>query len=127
LLVGFELKRKQIDQFLVEQASEDVLGLLKGPFMPSGAMGTIPTNAAISARDKSGAEEPAPRSSNWERPQVRVAAASESANLSSTATATLAAEDRRAAKPSQRDENWTKSTFDNLIDALKHGRATARE
>ena len=36
LLVGFELKRKQIDQFLVEQASEDVLGLLKGPFAPGG-------------------------------------------------------------------------------------------
>ncbi len=128
LLVGFELKRKQIDQFLVEQASEDVLGLLKGPFAPGGAMGTIPTNAAISARDHSGAEESAPRTSNWERPQARAAAAaSESANLSSTATATLAAEDRRSAKPSQRDANWTKSTFDNLIDALKHGRATARE
>jgi general secretion pathway protein A len=128
LLVGFELKRKQIDQFLVEQASEDVLGLLKGPFRPGGAMGTIPTNAAINARDHSGAEEPAPRSSHWERPQARAAAAaSDSASLSSTATATLAAEERRAANPSQRDANWTKSTFDNLIDALKHGRATARE
>jgi general secretion pathway protein A len=129
LLVGFELKRKQIDQFLVEQASEDVLGLLKGPFAPAGAMGTIPTNAAIAARENSGAEERAPRSSNWERPQVRAAAASSesSASLSSTATATLAAEERRSTKPSQRDANWTKSTFDNLIDALKHGRATARE
>jgi general secretion pathway protein A len=128
LLVGFELKRKQIDQFLVEQASEDVLGLLKGPFMPGGAMGTVPTGAAMNGRYESSAEQPAPRSSNWERPQARAAAAgSEGASLSSTATATLAAEERRAAKPSPRDANWTKSTFDNLIDALKHGRATARE
>ncbi|HEX4378672.1 MAG TPA: hypothetical protein VH022_01445, partial [Candidatus Acidoferrum sp.] len=65
-----------------------------------------------------------------ERPQARAAAAaseSASASLSSTATATMAAEDRRATKPTPRDANWTKSTFDNLIDALKHGRATARE
>ena len=130
LLVGFELKRKQIDQFLVEQASEDVLGLLKGPFTPGGAMGTVPTGAAMNGRDgSSAAEEPAPRGSHWERPQARAAAAasSDSATLSSTATATLAAEERRAAKPTPRDANWTKSTFDNLIDALKHGRATARE
>jgi len=129
LLVGFELKRKQIDQFLVEQASEDVLGLLKGPFAPSGAMGTVPTGSSMSSRDDSAGEEPAPRSSHFERPQARAAAAGalDSASLSSTATATLAAEERRAAKPSPRDGNWTKSTFDNLIDALKHGRATARE
>jgi general secretion pathway protein A len=126
LLVGFELKRKQIDQFLVEQASEDVLGLLKGPFAPGG-LGTVPTNSDSTGRAEAPAEElPARR---WaERPQARAAAAaSEGATLSSTATATLAAEERRAAKPSQRDTNWTKSTFDNLIDALKHGRATARE
>jgi general secretion pathway protein A len=123
LLVGFELKRKQIDQFLVEQASEDVLGLLKGPFAPGGAMGTVPTGFASNDRDDSPAEDSKPRS-NWERPQARAAAA---ASVSATATATIAAEERRAAKPSQRDANWTKSTFDNLIDALKHGRATARE
>ena len=122
LLVGFELKRKQIDQFLVEQASEDVLGLLKGPFAPG--MGNVSTS---SGRDDAPSEEPPAR--KWaERPQARAANAnSESASLSSTATATLAAEELRSAKPSQRDANWTKSTFDNLIDALKHGRATARE
>jgi general secretion pathway protein A len=127
LLVGFELKRKQIDQFLVEQASEDVLGLLKGPFAPGG-LGTVPSNSDSRGRDEAQSEEPA--QSKWAaRPQARAAVASSSdgASLSSTATATLAAEDRRASKPSQRDANWTKSTFDNLIDALKHGRATARE
>jgi len=127
LLVGFELKRKQIDQFLVEQASEDVLGLLKGPFAPGG-LGTIPSYSDSNMRDEGPSEELRPRSKWAPRPtQSRAAAASESANLSSSATATIAAEDRRAAKPSSRDENWTKSTFDNLIDALKHGRATARE
>jgi type II secretory pathway predicted ATPase ExeA len=127
LLVGFELKRKQIDQFLVEQASEDVLGLLKGPFAPGG-LGTAAANSDSRGRDEAQSEEPAAR--KWaDRPQARAAAASssDSASLSSTATATLAAEDRRGSKPSQRDANWTKSTFDNLIDALKHGRATARE
>lgn len=128
LLVGFELKRKQIDQFLVEQASEDVLGLLKGPFAPGG-LGTVPSGSRSNARDEAPPEELPAR--KWaERPQARAAAAaseSASASLSSTATATMAAEDRRATKPTPRDANWTKSTFDNLIDALKHGRATARE
>ncbi len=74
-------------------------------------------------------EEPDSRSSWPDRPtQARaVAAAGESANLSSAATATMTAEERRATKPSARDGNWTKSTFDNLIDALKHGRTAARE
>ena len=128
LLVGFELKRKQIDQFLVEQASEDVLGLLKGPFAPGG-LGTIPTNSDSAGRDEAASEEAPPRSKWAQRPQARAAAvgSSDSATLSSAATATLAAEERRATKPSPHDGNWTKSTFDNLIDALKHGRATARE
>ena len=128
LLVGFELKRKQIDQFLVEQASEDVLGLLKGPFAPGG-LGTIPMNSDSAGRDEAASEEAQPRSKWAQRPQARAAAvgSSDSATLSSAATATLAAEERRATKPSPHDGNWTKSTFDNLIDALKHGRATARE
>jgi hypothetical protein len=127
LLVGFELKRKQIDQFLVEQASEDVLGLLKGPFAPGG-LGAVPTRSDSDVRDESPIEEPLPARKWAERPmQSRAAAASESANLSSSATATIAADERRSAKPSSRDGNWTKSTFDNLIDALKHGRATARD
>jgi hypothetical protein len=125
LLVGFELKRKQIDQFLVEQASEDVLGLLKGPFAPGG-LGAAPTTA--SAREDAQSDDRDSRSSWPDRPmQARAAAAGESANLSSAATATMTAEERRATKPSPRDGNWTKSTFDNLIDALKHGRTAARE
>jgi type II secretory pathway predicted ATPase ExeA len=125
LLVGFELKRKQIDQFLVEQASEDVLGLLKGPFAPGG-LGTVPSNS--NSRDEAPAEQPESRSKWSDRPlQARPVAASEAATLSSTATATMASEERRSSKPTPRDANWTKSTFDNLIDALKHGRATARD
>ncbi|HUE43676.1 MAG TPA: AAA family ATPase, partial [Candidatus Sulfotelmatobacter sp.] len=127
LLVGFELKRKQIDQFLVEQASEDVLGLLKGPFAPGG-LGTVPANSNSNGREDSAPEQPESRSKWSDRPlQARAAAAAESPSLSSKATATIAAEERRGAKPTPHDANWTKSTFDNLIDALKHGRATARE
>ena len=48
-------------------------------------------------------------------------------SLSATATATVVAEERRGSKPSPRDGNWTRSTFDVLIDALKQGRAVARE
>jgi general secretion pathway protein A len=127
LLVGFELKRKQIDQFLVEQASEDVLGLLKGPFAPGG-LGSVPASSNSNGREEPAPEQPESRSKWSDRPlQTRAVAASESPSLSSTATATIAAEERRAANPAPRDANWTKSTFDNLIDALKHGRATARE
>jgi type II secretory pathway predicted ATPase ExeA len=131
LLVGFELKRKQIDQFLVEQASEDVLGLLKGPFSPGGG-------ASSGANGKTGSkpEEKSIPLAPWsdEPPvQARAAAASSSGSLgfsssvSTTATATVVAEERRGLSPSPRDGNWTRSTFDVLIDALKQGRAVARE
>jgi general secretion pathway protein A len=135
LLVGFELKRKQIDQFLVEQASEDVLGLVKGPFAPGGALGT----GANGKRDQeqAPAEEKAVAATSWPNDpplQARAAAAADSSvtlgvasSFSSSATATMVADERRGLKPSARDGNWTRSTFDVLIDALKQGRAVARE
>jgi general secretion pathway protein A len=138
LLVGFELKRKQIDQFLVEQASEDVLGLLKGPFAPGGAMGASASgkrDAGESQEDKAGADNGAPGSWPDDSPlQARATAAADgsatlaaSSSFSSSATATIVADERRATKPSPRDGNRTRSTFDVLIDALKQGRAVARE
>jgi general secretion pathway protein A len=141
LLVGFELKRKQIDQFLVEQASEDVLGLLKGPFAPGGAAGANgkpngKKDVGSSVEEKAIPEDGAPAGSWPDDPplDVRAAAASDAtatlgvtSGLSSPATATMVAEERRATKPSPRDGNWTRSTFDSLIDALKQGRTVARE
>ena len=141
LLVGFELKRKQIDQFLVEQASEDVLGLLKGPFAPGGAAGANgkpngKKDVGSSVEEKAIPEDAAPAGSWPDDPplDVRAAAASDAtatlgvtSGLSSPATATMVAEERRATKPSPRDGNWTRSTFDSLIDALKQGRTVARE
>ena len=141
LLVGFELKRKQIDQFLVEQASEDVLGLSRGPFAPGGAAGA---NGKPNGKKGVGApveEKEVPEDSDpagsWPDDSplgARAAAASDAtatlggrSGLSSSATATLVAEDRRAAKSSPRDGNGTRSTFDSLIDALKQGRTVARE
>jgi general secretion pathway protein A len=141
LLVGFELKRKQIDQFLVEQASEDVLGLLKGPFAPGGAAGANgkpngKKDVGSSVEEKAAAEDGAAAGS-WSDDSplgARAAAASDStatlgvtSSSSSSATATLVADERRATKPSPRDGNWTRSTFDSLIDALKQGRTVARE
>ena len=131
LMCGFELKRKQIDQFLVEQASEDVLGLLKGPFSP-GAAPSAGSNGKKDERQVPVEPKPVP---SWpdEPPLARAAAAAESvarigisSSLSASA-ATMVAEERRGLKASPRDGNWTRSTFDVLIDALKQGRTTARE
>jgi general secretion pathway protein A len=133
LTCGFELKRKQIDQFLVEQASEDVLGLVKGPFVPGG----LAAGSNGKREDKSAsAQDKAVATPSWsvEPPlQARAAAAGDSpvslgisSNFSSAATGTVVAEERRGTKPSPRDGNWTRSTFDTLIDALKQGRAVAR-
>jgi hypothetical protein len=137
LLCGFELKRKQIDQFLVEQASEDVLGLLKGPFASAGGAGSGSNGKKAEAQPKAQApteEKPVPPWPSDPPLQARAATAAEapatfgiSSSLSSAATATVLAEDRRGTKPSPRDGNWTRSTFDVLIDALKQGRAVARE
>jgi general secretion pathway protein A len=141
LLVGFELKRKQIDQFLVEQASEDVLGLSKGPFAPGGAAGANgkpngKKDAGSSVEEKAVPEDGATAGSWPDVPPLgarAVAASDVTATLgvtsgpSSSATATMVADERRATKPSPRDGNWTRSTFDSLIDALKQGRTVARE
>jgi general secretion pathway protein A len=138
LVVGFELKRKQIDQFLVEQASEDVLGLMRGPFAPGGAAGANgKKHVGASVEETAVPENDAPAGS-WpdDDPPLgaRAAAASDAtatlgvtSGLSSSATATLVADERRATKPSPRDGNRTRSTFDSLIDALKQGRTVARE
>jgi general secretion pathway protein A len=134
LMVGFELKRKQIDQFLVEQASEDVLGLLKGPFAPGAAPSASPgkkDERQAPAEQRSAPVPPWPP----EPPlQARAAAAADSpitlgvaSSFSPSATATAVAEERRGLKPPPRDGAWTRSTFDVLIDALKQGRAVARE
>jgi general secretion pathway protein A len=138
LVVGFELKRKQIDQFLVEQASEDVLGLMRGPFAPGGAAGANgKKHVGASVEETAAPENDAPAGS-WpdDDPPLgaRAAAASDAtatlgvtSGHSSAATATLVADEPRATKPSPRDGNRTRSTFDSLIDALKQGRTVARE
>ena len=138
LVAGFELKRKQIDQFLVEQASEDVLGLMRGPFAPGGAAGANgKKHAGASVEETAVPENDAPAGS-WpdDDPPLgaRAAAASDAtatlgvtSGHSSSATATLVADEPRATKPSPRDGNRTRSTFDSLIDALKQGRTVARE
>jgi general secretion pathway protein A len=134
LTCGFELKRKQIDQFLVEQASQDVLGLAKGPFTPGGL--AAGTNGKKDDKPAPAEEKPLLVSPWASEPplQARAAAAASdapvtlgiSSNFSSSAAATMVAEERRNMKPSPRDGNWTRSTFDTLIDALKQGRAVAR-
>ena len=150
LVVGFDLKRKQIDQLIVDQAAEDVLGLLRTPIVPS-AVAAVPDvkgkkevraekkeerveeKVAVSAASPSRTPAPAPV-----HPHA-VASADPSAGLSGvavaastqSATATAVAEPeepRPVAKPATRDGGrTTKSTFDVLIAALKQNRAVARE
>jgi hypothetical protein len=142
LSVGFELKRKQIDALIVDQASEDVLGLLKAPVPPRGLTPTDskPEKEAESEELEAPAEVRASaKSASTADPTVAVAQTTDDltdivANSNSAATkpapapAAAAAEtaDGRAAKNG--DGNWSKkSTFDVLISALKQGRAVANE
>jgi type II secretory pathway predicted ATPase ExeA len=137
LMCGFELKRKQIDQFLVEQASEDVLGLVKGPFSPSVAVAASAGSHSKKDERQAPVEAKPVTMPPWppeEAPlQARAAVATESvarigiSSSLSAAAATMVAEERRSIKVSPRDGTWTRSTFDVLIDALKQGRTTARE
>jgi hypothetical protein len=136
-MCGFELKRKQIDQFLVEQASEDVLGLVKGPFSPSVAVAASAGSHSKKDERQAPVEAKPVTMPPWppeEAPlQARAAVATESvarigiSSSLSAAAATMVAEERRSIKVSPRDGTWTRSTFDVLIDALKQGRTTARE
>lgn len=147
LMVGFDLKRKQIDQLIVDQAAEDVLGLLKTPVVARPAF-----PADINGKDKNKearAVEKAPlpdkAAVSWTTAssQTQVAAPADAptefsssvapSKRSGTAVAVAEPEEgtlTTPVKPSReaREGNrTTKSTFDVLIAALKQSRGAARE
>ncbi len=140
LMVGFELKRKQIDQLIVDQAAEDVLGLLKPAAVsrPSSAADTNRKGKEAQVEEKVAVPAAA---ASWPPAPSHVhagAAADSPAEFGSVATSTQSStasavavaepEERRpATKPARGDANPTKSTFDVLIAALKQNRAVARD
>ena len=146
LMTGFELKRKQVDQLIVNQAAEDVLGLVK----PAITVTTQTTAVEADTKNNGRAAEPqfeepvaagAPVPSSWPPTSspVHAAVAGDSGVAvaahaqSGTAVAVAEPEERRTAqatKPARESRDNarpTKSTFDVLIAALKQNRSVARD
>lgn len=125
LSIGYEMQKKQIDQAIVKQAAED-LPSLSTP--PSVMRTSFPMADERMGEARSFASSPFWRPNSSQPQQVPVAANALS-GTAGTGTATVATSEVPAPQavviPS--DGQWTKSTFDVLISALKQGRATARE
>jgi general secretion pathway protein A len=150
LMAGFDLKRKQIDQAIVDQAAEAVLGLRKMPIAPTVPVSnpSIPAAAEtkekkeVRAREKEVQAEPkvaAPAAApTWtpaspqaraEVPMESLAEFDEAASSvqAATATAVVEPEERKPVVKPAREGSHKKSTFDVLIAALKQNRAVARD
>jgi general secretion pathway protein A len=143
LTAGFDLKRKQIDVLIVDQAAEEVLGLLRPAALgrPVGGVETEVVARSAVVEEKAVAAAPAAavaRASAPSQPNTPVApveapAAAPSAEATSNAAAAAVAVDEPqpqqgpAAKPARDAGRPTKSTFDVLIAALKQNRAVANE
>ena len=139
LMTGFELKRKQIDQLIVDQAAEDVLGLLKAPVMspaPRVADAAYRKDTEAPVEEKVAAPAAAvswttmpsqAQTTDTESPVGLSSAATSTQLASATAVAVAEPEEHRPATKPAREGNRTKSTFDVLIAALKQNRAVARD
>jgi general secretion pathway protein A len=149
LTVGFDLKRKQIDQLIVDQAAEDVLGLLKAPVMSpppveaepevsekdkdkdkdKGALAEEKVAVPVAAVSWMGVPSHLPSPAATETPAGFSSVVTSTQSTSATTVAVAEPEEapRPASKPARGDGNRTKSTFDVLIAALKQNRAVARE
>lgn len=178
LTTGFELKKKQVDPQIVEQAAGDVLSVMKPPVLSVNSSPAVAESVTPSERKAAAPPSPAspvtmarsstepnkPTSAVPASPSAdsslagrgapsdkKVAAAASSASWTtvaapspaSTDTSTSAGAANLLRKPSAADAeseeqdqrmvalpgtdgNWTKSTFDVLIAALKQNRTAAR-
>jgi general secretion pathway protein A len=152
LMTGFELKRKQIDQLIVNQASEDVLGLVT-PGTAARAALVVESESKESAKQPepqvqveepvavapatpaaARALSPSPSTATvvLDREPVPAGVAAGSKSETAAAVAVAEPEERRPAKNAPRENSRdagrnTKSTFDVLIAALKQNRAVARD
>jgi hypothetical protein len=128
LTLGFETKQKQIDPLLVEQAGEEVLSVFK-PSMPVVDAPPIinvsqpEQKPAVPAVTWSSSAAPAPQTLT--KTNAKVAKEVVPANAKAPAAETESETGKMVMLPST-DGNWTKSTFDVLIAALKQNRASAR-
>jgi len=128
LTLGFETKQKQIDPLLVEQAGEEVLSVFK-PSMP--VVDAPPfinvsqpeQKPAVPAVTWSSSAAPAPQTLT--KTNAKVAKEVVPANAKAP-TAEAESEGGKMVMLPGTDGNWTKSTFDVLIAALKQNRASAR-
>lgn len=142
LMAGFELKRKQVDQLIVNQAAEDVLGLVKPATLMATASGVIEPEAkeaAPAAKVPDSQVEETIAVASTASPTRKASQSPESFDNGASASAQTATavaveeqeEPRPAAKGSTKsgrsDNRPTKSTFDVLIAALKQNRAVARD
>jgi general secretion pathway protein A len=142
LMAGFELKRKQVDQLIVNQAAEDVLGLVKPATLMATASGVIEPEAkeaGPAAKVSDSQVEETVAVASTASPTRKVSQSPESFDNGASASAQTATavaveeqeEPRPAAKGSTKsgrsDNRPTKSTFDVLIAALKQNRAVARD
>jgi general secretion pathway protein A len=143
LTAGFDLKRKQIDVLIVDQAAEEVLGLLRPGALgrPAGGVETevtpkpalVEEKAAVAA---SGAPVPrmvAPAQASTPHAAVESPATASSAEAASGTVAAVAVDEPQpapASKPARDAREGgrpAKSTFDVLIAALKQNRAVPNE
>jgi general secretion pathway protein A len=136
LTAGFEAKRRQIDPALVEQAAAEVLSVFKSPMMSPPVESAAqekksPFHRASSAGEAGEQKAPAAGVS-WTTGGSQASTDTSAAPMGSAAagTKTSVAEqepaDQHMVPLPGTDGNWTKSTFDTLIAALKQNRATAR-
>jgi general secretion pathway protein A len=150
LMIGFDLKRKQIDPLIVDQAAEDVLGLLKAPVLspPRLPVSSEPQPKHKGKEARSEEKAPAPEKSAvaWTptapAPAATTAAPADlptefnsAAAAPKAAAAVAVAESEEEVYPlppkpgreARENTRPTKSTFDVLIAALKQSRGTTRE
>ncbi len=129
LTLGFETKQRLIDPLLVEQAGEEVLSVFK----PSLTSLDAPPAADVPQPE----QKPAASAVTWSSfsaPAPPQALAKTNAKVAKESLATNAKASAAEAEPESQkmvmlpgtDGNWTKSTFDVLIAALKQNRASAR-
>jgi general secretion pathway protein A len=128
LTLGFETKQRQIDPLLVEQAGEEVLSVFK-PSMPAVDAPPIinvsqpEQKPAVPAATWSSSAAPAPQTLT--KTNAKVAKEVVPANAKAPAAEAESETGKMVMLPGT-DGNWTKSTFDVLIAALKQNRASAR-
>jgi general secretion pathway protein A len=156
LMAGFELKRKQVDQLIVNQAAEDVLGLVKPATIIATASGAssgtsqgqekeiagrtpeaqveerVPAMHPAASVSRSAPSHGTPTVAESFGARASVSTQTSPAAQTGSAVAVAEPEEQRpaangSAKAARGDGRATKSTFDVLIAALKQNRAVARD